>query len=131
MIRKSEIVSSSRLEPFSPGQVYNASKAQQVHVLPAAPSEANWMQILVLKMYNTSMALLSANCMYIYQVSFYVIWYISMILNNIIINLLFITILSLFMFLYFLIEIWVLDKQNLYILFEIICLYNVCSKIKF
>lgn len=56
-------------------------------------------------MYNTSMALLSANCMYIYQVSFYVIWYISMILNNIIINLLFITILSLFMFLYFLIEI--------------------------
>ncbi|CAK9800247.1 Trafficking protein particle complex subunit 10 [Anthophora plagiata] len=41
MIRKSEIASSSRLEPFSPGQVYNASKAQQVHVLPAAPSEAN------------------------------------------------------------------------------------------
>lgn len=41
MIRKNEIVSSSRLEPFSPGQVYNASKAQQVHVLPAAPSEAN------------------------------------------------------------------------------------------
>lgn len=100
MIRKSEIVSSSRLEPFSPGQVYNASKAQQVHVLPA-PSEANWIQILVLKMYNTPMALLSANCMYIYQVSFYVIWYISMILSNIIIiNLLFI-ILSLFMFLYF------------------------------
>ncbi|CAB0028461.1 unnamed protein product [Trichogramma brassicae] len=26
-----------RLEPFSPGQVYNASKAQQVHILPAAP----------------------------------------------------------------------------------------------
>ncbi|XP_012148441.2 SIDL trafficking protein particle complex subunit 10 isoform X2 [Megachile rotundata] len=41
MIRKNEISSSSRLEPFSPGQVYNASKAQQVHVLPAAPSEAN------------------------------------------------------------------------------------------
>ena len=28
-----------RLEPFSPGQVYNWSKAQQVHVL-AAPSNA-------------------------------------------------------------------------------------------
>nr|XP_033340136.1 trafficking protein particle complex subunit 10 [Megalopta genalis] len=40
-IRKSEIASVPRLEPFSPGQVYNASKAQQVHVLPAAPSEAN------------------------------------------------------------------------------------------
>ena len=40
-IRKSEIGSVPRLEPFSPGQVYNASKAQQVHVLPAAPSEAN------------------------------------------------------------------------------------------
>ena len=24
-----------RLEPFSPGQVYNSSKAQQVHVLPS------------------------------------------------------------------------------------------------
>ncbi|XP_053994215.1 trafficking protein particle complex subunit 10 [Hylaeus volcanicus] len=40
-IRKNEIGSNPRLEPFSPGQVYNASKAQQVHVLPAAPSEAN------------------------------------------------------------------------------------------
>ncbi|XP_076298167.1 SIDL trafficking protein particle complex subunit 10 isoform X1 [Lasioglossum baleicum] len=40
-IRKSEIASVPRLEPFSPGQVYNASKAQQVHVLPAAPSEVN------------------------------------------------------------------------------------------
>ncbi|KZC10834.1 Trafficking protein particle complex subunit 10 [Dufourea novaeangliae] len=40
-IRKSEIASVPRLEPFSPGQVYNASKAQQVHVLPAAPTEAN------------------------------------------------------------------------------------------
>ncbi|KAG8225563.1 hypothetical protein J437_LFUL002080 [Ladona fulva] len=26
-----------RLEPFSPGQVYNSSKAQQVHVLPSVP----------------------------------------------------------------------------------------------
>ncbi|XP_043257656.1 trafficking protein particle complex subunit 10 isoform X1 [Colletes gigas] len=40
-IRKTEIGSNPRLEPFSPGQVYNASKAQQVHVLPASPSEAN------------------------------------------------------------------------------------------
>ncbi|XP_051165899.1 trafficking protein particle complex subunit 10 [Leptopilina boulardi] len=37
--RKNEITSGPRLEPFSPGQVYNASKAQQVHVLPTAPSE--------------------------------------------------------------------------------------------
>lgn len=37
--RKSEVTSGPRLEPFSPGQVYNASKAQQVHVLPTAPSE--------------------------------------------------------------------------------------------
>ncbi|XP_063995803.1 trafficking protein particle complex subunit 10 [Diachasmimorpha longicaudata] len=39
--RKSEVSTGPRLEPFSPGQVYNASKAQQVHVLPAAPSESN------------------------------------------------------------------------------------------
>ncbi|XP_047359612.1 trafficking protein particle complex subunit 10 isoform X1 [Vespa velutina] len=39
--RKGEVTSGPRLEPFSPGQVYNASKAQQVHVLPAAPSESN------------------------------------------------------------------------------------------
>lgn len=37
--RKNDLGSGAgpRLEPFSPGQVYNASKAQQVHVLPAAP----------------------------------------------------------------------------------------------
>ncbi|XP_066949278.1 trafficking protein particle complex subunit 10 [Macrobrachium rosenbergii] len=38
--RKNEYVGSAssvpRLEPFSPGQVYNFSKAQQVHVLPAS-----------------------------------------------------------------------------------------------
>ncbi|XP_018396820.1 PREDICTED: trafficking protein particle complex subunit 10 [Cyphomyrmex costatus] len=38
---KNDLGSGPRLEPFSPGQVYNASKAQQVHVLPAAPSESN------------------------------------------------------------------------------------------
>ncbi|XP_011300007.1 trafficking protein particle complex subunit 10 isoform X2 [Fopius arisanus] len=38
--RKSEVSTGPRLEPFSPGQVYNASKAQQVHVLPAAPAES-------------------------------------------------------------------------------------------
>ncbi|EZA55391.1 Trafficking protein particle complex subunit [Ooceraea biroi] len=38
---KNDVASGPRLEPFSPGQVYNASKAQQVHVLPAAPSESN------------------------------------------------------------------------------------------
>lgn len=39
-VRKLEYVGSAssvpRLEPFSPGQVYNFSKAQQVHVLPAS-----------------------------------------------------------------------------------------------
>ncbi|KAF7989459.1 hypothetical protein HCN44_008133 [Aphidius gifuensis] len=39
--RKSEAGSGPRLEPFSPGQVYNASKSQQVHVLPAVSSESN------------------------------------------------------------------------------------------
>lgn len=39
--RKTEVAGGPRLEPFSPGQVYNASKAQQVHVLPAAPLENN------------------------------------------------------------------------------------------
>lgn len=39
--RKPEVAGGPRLEPFSPGQVYNASKAQQVHVLPAAPLETN------------------------------------------------------------------------------------------
>ncbi|XP_001606511.2 trafficking protein particle complex subunit 10 isoform X1 [Nasonia vitripennis] len=40
--RKNEIGTGAgpRLEPFSPGQVYNASKAQQVHVLPAASMSA-------------------------------------------------------------------------------------------
>ncbi|KYM88375.1 Trafficking protein particle complex subunit 10 [Atta colombica] len=38
---KNDLGSGPRLEPFSPGQVYNASKAQQVHVLPAVPSESN------------------------------------------------------------------------------------------
>ncbi|XP_069695323.1 trafficking protein particle complex subunit 10 isoform X2 [Periplaneta americana] len=32
----SHAASHPRLEPFSPGQVYNSSKAQQVHVLPSA-----------------------------------------------------------------------------------------------
>lgn len=32
----SHTTSHPRLEPFSPGQVYNSSKAQQVHVLPSA-----------------------------------------------------------------------------------------------
>ncbi|KAG7201711.1 hypothetical protein KM043_004436 [Ampulex compressa] len=41
IVRKNEVGSGPRLEPFSPGQVYNASKAQQVHVLPTASSEAN------------------------------------------------------------------------------------------
>ncbi|XP_048512341.1 trafficking protein particle complex subunit 10 isoform X2 [Athalia rosae] len=41
MSRKNEVAGGPRLEPFSPGQVYNASKAQQVHVLPAAPLESN------------------------------------------------------------------------------------------
>ncbi|KAK0168748.1 hypothetical protein PV327_002518 [Microctonus hyperodae] len=38
--RNTEIAGGPRLKPFSPGQVYNASKAQQVHVLPAATSES-------------------------------------------------------------------------------------------
>lgn len=39
LIHKNEVGSGPRLEPFKPGQVYNASKAQQVHVLPAVQSE--------------------------------------------------------------------------------------------
>ncbi|KAJ8679613.1 hypothetical protein QAD02_015400 [Eretmocerus hayati] len=41
--RKNDLASGGgpRLEPFSPGQVYNASKAQQVHVLPAASMTAD------------------------------------------------------------------------------------------
>ena len=40
--RKNDLVPSAgpKLEPFSPGQVYNASKALQVHILPAAPVSA-------------------------------------------------------------------------------------------
>ncbi|XP_053593645.1 trafficking protein particle complex subunit 10 [Microplitis demolitor] len=35
MIQNSNLKTGPRLEPFSVGQIYNASKAQQVHVLPA------------------------------------------------------------------------------------------------
>ncbi|XP_043280615.1 trafficking protein particle complex subunit 10 [Venturia canescens] len=41
LYRNNDVASGPRLEPFSPGQVYNASKAQQVHVLPTAPTESN------------------------------------------------------------------------------------------
>ncbi|XP_053615450.1 trafficking protein particle complex subunit 10 isoform X2 [Plodia interpunctella] len=36
---KKDISAHPRLEPFSPGQVYHAGKAKQVHVLPPAPKE--------------------------------------------------------------------------------------------
>ncbi|CAG5014524.1 unnamed protein product [Parnassius apollo] len=36
---KKDISTHPRLEPFSPGQVYHAGKAKQVHVLPPAPKE--------------------------------------------------------------------------------------------
>ncbi|XP_047986629.1 trafficking protein particle complex subunit 10 [Leguminivora glycinivorella] len=36
---KKDITAHPRLEPFSPGQVYHAGKAKQVHVLPSAPKE--------------------------------------------------------------------------------------------
>ncbi|KAL4715985.1 hypothetical protein ACJJTC_013285 [Scirpophaga incertulas] len=36
---KKDISAHPRLEPFSPGQVYHAGKAKQVHVLPSAPKE--------------------------------------------------------------------------------------------
>jgi len=36
----SHATSHPRLEPFSPGQVYNSSKAQQVHVLPSATASS-------------------------------------------------------------------------------------------
>ncbi|XP_046398628.1 trafficking protein particle complex subunit 10 [Ischnura elegans] len=36
-----------RLEPFSPGQVYNSSKAQQVHVLPSAPPNVGPTEVTV------------------------------------------------------------------------------------
>ncbi|XP_068619603.1 trafficking protein particle complex subunit 10 [Battus philenor] len=36
---KKDISAHPRLEPFSPGQVYHAGKAMQVHVLPPAPKE--------------------------------------------------------------------------------------------
>ncbi|XP_049885562.1 trafficking protein particle complex subunit 10 [Pectinophora gossypiella] len=36
---KKENTGHPRLEPFSPGQVYHAGKAKQVHVLPPAPKE--------------------------------------------------------------------------------------------
>ncbi|XP_021932391.1 trafficking protein particle complex subunit 10 isoform X2 [Zootermopsis nevadensis] len=36
----SHTTSHPRLEPFSPGQVYNSSKAQQVHVLPSATASS-------------------------------------------------------------------------------------------
>ncbi|XP_046971820.1 trafficking protein particle complex subunit 10 [Vanessa cardui] len=36
---KKDISAHPRLEPFSPGQVYHAGKAKQIHVLPPAPKE--------------------------------------------------------------------------------------------
>ncbi|XP_063537577.1 trafficking protein particle complex subunit 10 isoform X2 [Cydia strobilella] len=36
---KKDITAHPRLEPFSPGQVYHAGKAKQVHVLPSMPKE--------------------------------------------------------------------------------------------
>lgn len=36
---KKDISAHPRLEPFSPGQVYHAAKAKQVHVLPSMPKE--------------------------------------------------------------------------------------------
>ncbi|KPJ20939.1 Trafficking protein particle complex subunit 10, partial [Papilio machaon] len=36
---KKDISAHPRLEPFSPGQVYHAGKATQVHVLPPAPKD--------------------------------------------------------------------------------------------
>ncbi|RVE49327.1 hypothetical protein evm_006040 [Chilo suppressalis] len=36
---KKDISAHPRLEPFSPGQVYHAGKAKQVHVLPSMPKE--------------------------------------------------------------------------------------------
>lgn len=36
---KKDISAHPRLEPFSPGQVYHAGKAKQVHVLPPIPKE--------------------------------------------------------------------------------------------
>ncbi|XP_066584764.1 trafficking protein particle complex subunit 10 isoform X2 [Prorops nasuta] len=39
--RKKERCSGPRLEPFCPGEVYNISKAQQVHVLPSTATDQN------------------------------------------------------------------------------------------
>lgn len=36
---KKDISAHPRLEPFSPGQVYHAGKAKQIHVLPPAPKD--------------------------------------------------------------------------------------------
>nr|CAD7200015.1 unnamed protein product [Timema douglasi] len=44
MNRKIELSSHPRLEPFSPGQVYNSSKAQQVHVITSSTASQDTSQ---------------------------------------------------------------------------------------
>nr|CAD7455545.1 unnamed protein product [Timema tahoe] len=44
MSRKIELSSHPRLEPFSPGQVYNSSKAQQVHVITSSTASQDTSQ---------------------------------------------------------------------------------------